>query len=331
MEYRNVGISELRISVITFGAWAIGGWMWGGTDKRAAEEAIRAAYDEGITTIDTAPAYGQGLSEEIIGEAIKGIPRGELQILTKYGLRWDTTRGVYYFTSIDNAGNEVKMYKYAGKESVIKECEESLRRLQTDYIDLYQIHWYDPSTPLEETMEAIVRLREQGKIRFAGVCNFTVEQFKHASSITSIISNQVNYNMLQRDIEADLVPYCLQEGKGILAYSPLARGLLTGKIVPGQPFPKGDHRSTHKLFQPENVKQINEFLKTLKPLAESHNATLAQLVLRWTIDQPGITAALAGARTKEQAVQNAHAVNICLTDEERAFIRERLASFILQV
>lgn len=329
MEYRRIGSSDLNVSAITFGAWAIGGWMWGGTDTKAAREAIRAAYDHGVTSFDTAPAYGQGLSEEILGDALHGIPREKVQILTKYGLRWDTTKGVFYFTSKDIYGNIVQMYKYAGKESVLHECDESLRRLKTEYIDLYQIHWYDPSTPLEETMEAVERLREQGKIRYAGVCNFTVEQIQDADTYVPIISNQVNYNMLQREIEKEVVPYCLNNNKGILAYSPLARGLLTGKIIPGQKFPEGDHRATHRLFQPENVKRVNEFLTTLEPLAKEHNATIAQLVLRWTIDQPGITAALAGARTVEQAIQNANAVNIRLTDEEKAIIRERVEMLTL--
>ncbi len=329
MIYRQVGTTDLHVSAITFGAWAIGGWMWGGTDTKAAEEALRAAYDCGITTIDTAPAYGQGLSEEIIGKVLKDIPRDKVQILTKYGLRWDTDKGVYYFTSKDIYGKEVHMYRYAAKESVMKECEESLQRLRTDYIDLYQIHWPDPSTPLEDTMEAIERLKEHGKIRYAGVCNYSMQQMEEVSKLTEIVSNQVLYNMLQRDNEKELVPYCVQNNKGILAYSPLARGLLTGKIVPGQQFSQGDHRATHKLFQPEIVKKVNEFLNTIKPIAEVHSFTLGQLVLRWTIDQEGITTALAGARTKEQVIENARSVDEELTSEELLSIRLALETLIL--
>ena len=155
MEYRKLGNSDLNISVVTFGAWAAGGWMWGGTDRSEAVNAIRTAFDSGITSIDTAPAYGQGRSEEIVGEAIKTLPRDKVQILTKYGLRWDTDKGEFYFKSVDNNGKPINLHKYASKESIIKECEESLRRLGTDYIDLYQIHWADPTTPIQETMEAV--------------------------------------------------------------------------------------------------------------------------------------------------------------------------------
>src|SRR6266480_2090585 len=158
MEYRKLGTSDLKVSAICFGAWAAGGWMWGGTERKDAIEAIRAAYNHGVTSIDTAPAYGQGISEEIVGEAIKNIPRNKVQILTKYGLRWDTEKGNFHFASKDNQGKDIDMHKYAGKESIIKECEDSLRRLGTDYIDLYQIHWPDTTTPIKETMETIAQL-----------------------------------------------------------------------------------------------------------------------------------------------------------------------------
>lgn len=330
MEYRTIVNSDLQVSVITFGAWAIGGWMWGGTDVQAAREAIRAAYDHGVTSFDTAPAYGQGLSEEILGAALEGMPRDKVQILTKYGLRWDTQKGTFYFTTQDAKGNEIQMYKYAGKDGVFKECEESLRRLRTDYIDLYQIHWHDPSTPVEETMEAVLRLQEQGKIRYAGVCNYSVELMEQAEKVIPILSNQVLYNALQRDIEKDLVPYCLQKQKGILAYSPLARGLLTGKIVPGQQFARGDHRATHKLFRPEYVRRVNAFLNELNSLTEKYQCTVGQLMLRWTADQPGITTALAGARTVTQAIENAKAAELQLTEEERSFIRAGAEKLIFE-
>jgi aryl-alcohol dehydrogenase-like predicted oxidoreductase len=155
MEYRKLGETDLAVSAITFGAWAAGGWMWGGNDDMEAINAMKAAYDLGITSIDTAPIYGQGKSEELVGQAIKELPRDKVQILTKYGMRWDLTKGTFGFKSKDNAGNDLDIYKYAGKESIIKECEDSLKRLGTDYIDLYQIHWPDESTPIAETMEAI--------------------------------------------------------------------------------------------------------------------------------------------------------------------------------
>ena len=178
MEYRQLGESNLKVSAITFGAWAIGGWMWGGAERKDALEAIRVSIDHGVTSIDTAPIYGQGLSEEIVGEAIKGQQRDQLQILTKFGMRWDLDKGTLAFKSKDNSGKDIDIYKYAGKESVIQECDDSLKRLGTDYIDLLQIHWADVTTPIEETYEAVLRLKEQGKIREAGVCNYNVEQTK---------------------------------------------------------------------------------------------------------------------------------------------------------
>src|SRR5688572_24558211 len=151
MEYRQLGESNLQVSAITFGAWAIGGWMWGGAERKDAIEAIRASIDLGVTSIDTAPIYGQGTSEEIVGEALEGIPRDKVQILTKFGMTWEGNKGTFAFSSEDNSGKPIEIYKYAGKESVIRECEESLRRMKADYIDLYQIHWNDETTPIEET------------------------------------------------------------------------------------------------------------------------------------------------------------------------------------
>ncbi|RAK00074.1 aryl-alcohol dehydrogenase-like predicted oxidoreductase [Larkinella arboricola] len=324
MEYRKVGESEVMLSAITFGAWAAGGWMWGGTERKEALEAIRASYDLGVTSIDTAPIYGQGTSEEIVGEAIKDLPRDRVQILTKYGMRWDLAKGTLAFPSKDNAGNAIDVYKYAGKESIIKECEDSLKRLGTDYIDLYQIHWPDVTTPISETMEAVGRLIEQGKVRAAGVSNYNLAQMKEAEQTLKLASNQVPYSMVKRDIEADLVPYCLEHHKAILAYSPMERGLLTGKIKPGHQFAEGDHRTTYKAFKDGNLERVWSFLEKIKPMAEQKQVSLGQLVIRWTIDQPGITVALVGARNAEQAVQNAKAIDVRLTAEETAFIRQQL-------
>lgn len=324
MEYRTLGNTDFNLSVVTFGAWAAGGWMWGGTEQNNSVAAIQAAYNHGVTSIDTAPAYGQGLSEQIVGEAISDIPRDKVQILTKYGLRWDTDKGHFRFSSKDNDGNDIDMHEYAAKESIMQECEDSLRRLGTDYIDLYQIHWPDPTTPIEETMEAMDRLKEQGKIREAAVCNYNVEQLKEAETYHNIVSNQVPYSMLRRDIEEDVVPYCIEHGKGILAYSPLQRGLLTGKMEPGQDFSEGDHRADNPYFSDKNIRRTNAFLDKIRPIAEAHDATLAQLTIQWTIQQPGITIALVGARNVEQATQNAKAADIELSDEEIATINSEL-------
>src|SRR5690606_28706860 len=188
MKYTKLADSDLEVSEIAFGAWAAGGWMWGSTDRNEAVKAIQTAYSEGVTTIDTAPIYGQGASEEIVGEAVKSFPRDKVQILTKFGMRWDLAKGDFAMQSKDNSGKDIEVYKYAGKESVIYECEQSLKRLKTDYIDLFQIHWPESTTPIEETFEAVSRLIEQGKVRYAGVCNYNVAEMRseeHTSELQS--------------------------------------------------------------------------------------------------------------------------------------------------
>ena len=324
MEYRKIGNSDLELSAITFGAWAAGGWMWGSTDRNDAISAIRAGYDLGVTSIDTAPIYGQGESEEIVGEAVKEISRDKIQLVTKFGMRWDLEKGKLAMQSKDNDGKNIDIYKYAGKESVIYECEQSLKRLGTDYIDLYQIHWADETTPISETFEAVSRLIEQGKVRYAGVCNYNVAQLKEADQTLEIISNQIPFSMVNRGVEVETVPYCIEKNKSILAYSPMERGLLTGKMTSDYQFEEGDHRKGNKFFTPDSIQKTNAFLEKIKPLADEKNATLSQLVLRWTIERPGITIALAGARNEKQSVQNAEAINVKLSAEEIQFINTEL-------
>ena len=324
MEYRKLGTSDLELSVVTYGAWAAGGWMWGGTERSDSVKAIRESFDLGVTSIDTAPVYGQGTSEEIVGEAIKGIPRDKIQILTKYGLSWDTKKGQFFFSSFNNQGQPIDIHRLASKETIIRECENSLRLLGTDYIDLYQIHWADPTTPIQETMEAVARLIKDGKVRYAGVCNYNVEQMKEAAKYISLVSDQVPYSMVNRGIENELIPYVIENKKSILAYSPLERGLLTGKMKPGHQFAEGDHRAGVPFFRDENIIRTNAFLEKIKSLAEEKNATIGQLVIRWTVEQPGITIALVGARNADQAVQNAKAMDINLNDHELAFITDEL-------
>jgi aryl-alcohol dehydrogenase-like predicted oxidoreductase len=331
MEYRKLGKSELNLSVVTFGAWAAGGWMWGGTERSEAIKAIKAGLDLGVTSIDTAPAYGQGISEEIVGEAIKGIPRDKVQILTKFGLSWEGTKGQFFFSSKNNQGQPLEIYRYSGKESIIKECETSLRLLGTDYIDLYQIHWADPTTPIQESMEAVARLIKDGKVRYAGVCNYDVAQMKEADQFIDLVSNQVPYSMIRRDIELELVPYLIEKKKSVLAYSPLQRGLLSGKIRPGHQFSEGDTRADLAHYSANNVQLVNAFLAKLKPLADAKNATLSQLVIRWTIEQPGITIALVGARNDSQAIENANSVLIELSADEIRFINDELSGLKLDL
>lgn len=326
MEYRRIGSSDIHASVITFGAWAAGGWMWGSTDRKDAVEAIIASYHEGVTTIDTAPIYGMGVSEEIVGEAIKGLQRDKVQILTKFGMRWDlpAPAGDFVMNSRDNAGNPVDIYRYAGKESVIKEVEDSLKRLGTDYIDLIQLHWPDTTTPVSETMEAMELLIQQGKVLAAGVSNYNTSQVREAEKTLKIVSNQVPYSMLNREIEKELVPYALETGLGIIAYSPLERGLLSGKYFKNIQLSENDHRSNY--FQKFDKNKVEAFLKKIEPLAESKSATLSQLVLRWTTLQPGITVVLAGARNAQQSVENARSMQISLSSDELNFIQTALGN-----
>lgn len=321
METRKLGKSDLEISVIAFGAWAIGGWMWGGSDTKDAIRAIETALDNGMTTIDTASVYGFGLSEELVGKAIEG-KRDKAQILTKFGMSWNKKEGEFYFTTKNNDGKVIDIYKHASKEKVIQDCDNSLKRLRTDYIDLFQIHWPDPTTPQQETMEALLLLIQKGKIRAAGVCNYSAELLEEAGKTIRLASNQVPYSMVRRDIEKEVVPFCIKNETGILAYSPLQRGLLSGKIKPGHKFNEGDNRPDTPYYKEPNLSNILAFLEKIKPVADEHDVTLSQLVINWTIQQPGITCALAGARNSAQVLENAGAARFQLTGNEIKLINK---------
>ncbi|MEA2707657.1 MAG: hypothetical protein QOF78_258 [Phycisphaerales bacterium] len=324
MQMRQLGTSDLKISPIIFGAWAIGGWMWGGQDQADSIEAIRASIDNGVTTIDTAAIYGMGFSEQIVAKGIRG-KRDKVQLATKCGMRWDSLaegdQGSDPWPQKDNEGNDVVIRKNARPASIVYECEQSLKRLQTDHIDLYQIHWPDVSTPVEDSMRAMVKLKEQGKIRAIGVSNYDVEWLRNAEKVTKIASNQPPYSLMQRKIEKEILPYCREHKIGVIVYSPLERGLLTGKVPPERKFPDGDHRAEHKFFTPEMRQKVLDALATIKPIADKHKASFAQLAINWTIHEPGITAALVGARNAEQATHNAGAMKFTLTEPERKQIR----------
>ena len=330
MKKRPIGKSGVEVSPVAFGAWAIGGWMWGGSDHNNSIRAIHACLDHGITSIDTAPIYGFGHSERILGEAIKG-KRDQYEILTKAGMRWEGTSGEYYFTTRDNDGKTRDVYKYSGRDSLILECEESLKRLGIDYIDLYQIHWPDLTTPIEEAMEAFQILMDQGKIRAAGVSNYSVDQMQKAASVLDLSTNQLPFSMVRREIEEEIVPWCVENNCGILAYSPLQRGLLTGKITPEYPFAPGDSRPEMPHFKMNNLIKTNQFLDEIRPLAEEKGATLSQLVIQWTLLQPGITVALVGARDEAQVRQNAGALQVALSEDDLKFINKRLLSLSLDL
>ena len=325
MEYRKLGNSNLELSAITYGAFAIGGTMWGGTEKKESIDSIHASIDNGVTTIDTAPFYGFGLSEEMIGEAVKSQDRSKVQLLTKFGLVWDGSnqgKGDFFFDADDN-GKKVPVYKYSSKNNVIKEVEESLKRLQTDYIDLLQIHWPDSTTPISETMEAAESLIQQGKIRAFGVSNYNAEQIKEAQKTIQIASNQVAYSMLNRKIEAELIPFTVAENIGIIAYSPMERGLLTGKYFTDSKLKDNDHRNGY--FNQFDLQKVKTLVEELTSLAHAKEASLSQLVLRWTTLQKGISIVLAGARNAEQAISNAKAMNFDLSGSELEFIDQAIS------
>ncbi|SHG84994.1 Predicted oxidoreductase [Chryseolinea serpens] len=329
MKRKSLGTSAVTVTPIAFGAWAIGGWMWGGAEDAAALRALKASFDAGITTIDTAPIYGFGKSEELVGKAMAGIARDKYEILTKYGMNWKTNQGEFYFDTTDNSGKPTKVYKYSAKAAVIGECEDSLRRLKTDYIDLYQIHWADATTPISETMEAVATLIQQGKVRAAGVCNYSAAQVDEGLKSVNLVSNQVPYSLVNRGIEKDLVPQALQKKLSIIPYSPLQRGLLTGKIKPGHIFGPGDTRENNKFYKDENIARVNAMLETLKPIAEKHNATLTQLIINWTTRQPAMDCVLVGARDEKQVTDNVKALAFTLTDEELKAIGKASKELVL--
>lgn len=315
MEKRKLGQSDVEISRILFGAWAIGGWLWGGTDEREAIAAIHASLECGVNTIDTAAIYGMGLSEQIVAKAIKG-KRDRFVIATKCGMRWDGEEGVDPWPQKDLSGKPVIIRKNAKPKSIFFECDQSLKRLEIETIDLYQIHWPDASTPIEDSWKAMADLKKQGKVKAIGVSNYNLDQLKRAHAIHPVDSIQSPYSLIRRDIEKDLVPFCRQNHISIIVYSPMERGLLTGKVTLDRKFPKGDHRNEHPLYTPENRKAILEVLDKIRPIAEKHHATLPQLIINATLRLNHIDGAIVGARNALQATENTNALSFNLSDQE---------------
>jgi aryl-alcohol dehydrogenase-like predicted oxidoreductase len=317
MLMRKLGSSGTDISAVGFGAWVTGGWMWGGADDRQSIAAIHAALDQGINLIDTAPIYGYGHSERIVGQAIRD-RRERVVLATKCGMIWDREEGTFFFNA-DAQGTTLravdkKIYKNLRPASIREEVERSLRNLQTDRIDLLQTHWQDPSTPLADTVAELQRLKKEGKVRAIGVSNCSLDQLKAYGPIDS---DQEKYSMLDRNLEENgVLAWCRENHVSVLAYSPLANGLLTGKLRPDRQYNAGDLRKANPRFRPENVARINALLQQLQPLAERHAATIGQLVIAWTAAQPGMTCVLCGARDAQQAEENAGAGKIALAAEE---------------
>ena len=320
MQYRKLGNSDLNVPVISFGAWAAGGWMWGGPDDDNAVRAMDVAIDLGITCIDTAPAYGMGHSETLVGRAVFG-KRDRVTIATKCALRWDCTEGERFFDTKDNDGKPQVLYRNLRPASIRYECEQSLRRMRIDHIDLYQCHWPDSTTPIDDTMGALLDLQQQGKIRAIGVSNFSADLMRQCLQTAPIAGSQPPYSALVRGAEAEVLPFCRENGIGVLAYSPLAQGLLTGKVSVDREFPEGDLRRTKPLFTRENRVKVVKMLEQVRPITEAHNATFGQVFLAWLVAQPGMTTALAGARNEAQVRENAQAGDLQLSDDEVATIR----------
>ncbi|RSC31210.1 aldo/keto reductase [Agrobacterium sp. FDAARGOS_525] len=320
---RTIGKSGINASAVGLGTWAIGGWMWCGTDERQSIAAIQASIDAGISLIDTAPAYGMGLAETIVGKAIAG-RRDKVVLVTKCGLVWHVNEGAYFF---HQDGKPV--HRYLGAASIRYEVEESLKRLGTDYIDHYVTHWQDATTPIAETVGALVRLKEEGKIRSIGASNVSQADLEAYIATGALDAIQEEYSMVKRDIETTLLPVCRENAVSVLSYSSLALGLLSGKVGPERVFAEDDQRHGNPRFSQANREKIARLIGVLKPVAAAHFASVAQVVIAWTIAQPGITFSLCGARDPAQAVENAAAARLRLTESELALISTGVAEHLV--
>ncbi|MFP4476642.1 MAG: aldo/keto reductase [Desulfatibacillaceae bacterium] len=295
MRKRNLGSTDIKITPIIMGTWQAGKTMWTGIEDKKSIKAMRNAFVAGITAFDTAEVYGEGHSERMLGEALKDI-REKVVFMTKV------------------------FSNHLEKDQVLAACDRSLENLRTDWIDLYQVHWPPGSfghkkVPVRETFEALNQLREEGKIKAVGVSNFSLDQLKEARKYADIASVQPPYSLFWRHIEKDLQPYCVDNNISILAYSPMAQGILTGKFGPDHKFEKGDHRAANKLFQPSVFARVQEALDRLRPIAERHGVTLGQLALAWVCAQPN-TCAIAGARSADQIMESAKASLVRLSEED---------------
>ncbi|MGV1784354.1 MULTISPECIES: aldo/keto reductase [Agrobacterium] len=320
---RTIGGSGISASAVGLGTWAIGGWMWGGTDERQSIAAIHASIDAGISLIDTAPAYGMGLAETIVGKAIAG-RRDKVVLVTKCGLVWHVNEGAYFF---HQDGKPV--HRYLGAASIRHEVEESLKRLGTDYIDHYVTHWQDATTPIAETVETLVRLKDEGKIRSIGASNVSPEDLVAYIATGALDAIQEEYSMVRRDIETTLLPLCRTSAVSVLSYSSLALGLLSGKVGPERDFAGDDQRKGNPRFSQANREKIARLTRGLEPVAKAHGASIAQVVIAWTIAQPGITFSLCGARDPAQAVENAAAARLRLAENELALISAGVAEHLV--
>jgi aryl-alcohol dehydrogenase-like predicted oxidoreductase len=313
---RQLGPSDLHITRVGFGAWAIGGggwaFAWGAQDDADSVAAIREGIDLGINWIDTAAVYGLGHSEEVVAKALDGVANRPF-VFTKCGRVWDENRQI---------GKRLKA------ASVRAECEASLKRLRTDVIDLYQIHWPEPDEDVEEGWAEVAKLQAEGKVRWIGVSNFNVQQLKRASSIAPVVSLQPPYSMLRRDIEADILPHCAANNIGVLAYSPMASGLLTGAwtherlaSLPADDWRKGKN----PLFQEPKFSRHLRLVEVLKGVGRQHGRTPGEVAVAWVLRHPAVTAAIVGARKAGQLKELVGAAELHLSAEDVQRIEAFLA------
>jgi len=301
MEYRPLGDTDTQVTVMALGCWVMGGQMWADPDDDESVAAIQAALDAGVNFIDTAPAYGFGRSERVVGRGVKG-RRDGLVIATKCGMNWDEATG--------------KIWKDSSRDRIAQEVDDALERMGLDVIDLMQVHWPDPERSITEPMEALAEAQRQGKIRHIGVSNFSVEQMDEARKTAKVVSLQPPYSAFKREIEADLIPYCIENQMAVLPYSPLERGVLTGKFHLDGVEPPDDLRRKHPSMSPEQFEPTKACLATLRDIAGRLGTTLSALMIAWTIRQPGITSVLVGARRPSQVTENVAGTELDLTDAE---------------
>jgi aryl-alcohol dehydrogenase-like predicted oxidoreductase len=318
MQSRTLGNSDLNITPVGYGAWAVGGsgWQfaWGSQDDNDSIAAIHRVLELGVNWIDTAAVYGLGHSEEVVARALKSWPGPRPYVFTKCGLRWDAQ------------GNVQKVLR---RDSIRGEIEDSLRRLALDVIDLYQIHWPpDPDSPaLEEGWSALADLKREGKVRWLGVSNFNVDQLKRARKIAPVTSLQPPYSLTHREVEDEILPYCLHAGIGVIVYSPMASGLLTGAMTRERAakLPKDDWRKTNPDFNEPNLTRNLELVEILREIAKRHNRSIGEVAIAWTLRNPAVTGAIVGARNARQADGVMRAGDLRLNDKEVAEIEDFLA------
>lgn len=319
---RPLGNTDLVASNVVFGAWAIGGWKWGGTDADLSIAAIRAALDAGVNCIDTAAVYGFGLSEQLVGEAIKGYARDKILVATKCGIRWDIE------TQHLHAESEGKrLFRTLSRDSILWEVDQSLERLGTDYIDLYQTHWPDPSTSAEEVLSTFDELMKSGKVRAVGFCNSSVEDLAMAGARSGFCSDQEKYSLLDRDQDAENLPVVQEQELSFLAYSPLAQGLLTGAVTKDREFASSDLRAGNPRFSATSRARVARVTDSIEVIAKDYGVSIGQAVLACTLQQPGVSHVLAGTRNVEQAKHNAAAGDVVLEQDALAAIAQAAKEF----